>query len=313
MTIRKKPTTTIEADVLERSRRRCCICFGLSRDVAVKRGQIAHLDGDRSNSSEENLAFLCFDHHDEYDSRMSQSKSFTMLEVKRYREELYQHVLPMIEAGAVRPPPADALASDSTTGTLRFSEEQCRELRQIVLEVFADIAGPLRSVSHLSHKLGTNRATTERVLFELAHDGVLRVDRPRSKRQKTYSLASSVENRLIDTFLEALPGTLQLEERYVRRQMHEVDSVIRTTDATVYAVETMLARKKLTRSAVEARLDRLARAKTALGLTDALSVLLIGITRETPRPRQSLAGLESEDVVIRFIEVDEQAQPMGAG
>jgi hypothetical protein len=77
-----------QAEVLVRSRRRCCICFGLQRDTSLKVGQIAHLDGDSSNPDVENLAFLCFEHHDRLDSRTSQSKNFTVAEVKVYREEL---------------------------------------------------------------------------------------------------------------------------------------------------------------------------------------------------------------------------------
>jgi len=75
--------------VLRLSRRRCCICYGLNRDDTQKKGQIAHLDRDSSNSKLDNLAWLCFDHHDEYDSSPSQSKSLQMNEVKSYREELY--------------------------------------------------------------------------------------------------------------------------------------------------------------------------------------------------------------------------------
>ncbi|MDH7972128.1 hypothetical protein QH494_08010 [Sphingomonas sp. AR_OL41] len=36
----------------------------------------------------DNLAYLCLDHHDQYDSRRSQSKGFTVGEVKQYRSEL---------------------------------------------------------------------------------------------------------------------------------------------------------------------------------------------------------------------------------
>lgn len=59
----------------------------------MKKGQIAHLDRDRTNNAEDNLAFLCLDHHDEYDSKTSQSKGLTEQEVKVYREQLYQWVL----------------------------------------------------------------------------------------------------------------------------------------------------------------------------------------------------------------------------
>jgi hypothetical protein len=61
----------------------------LSGDATVKQGQIAHLDQDASNNSVSNLAFLCLDHHDQYDSRTSQSKGFTESEVKSYRDQLY--------------------------------------------------------------------------------------------------------------------------------------------------------------------------------------------------------------------------------
>ena len=84
------PDSTNEA-ILVKSRRRCCICFGLKRDLGVKSGQIAHLDRNNKNPSEDNLAFLCFDHHDEYDSKTSQRKGFLIGEVKTYREQLYNY------------------------------------------------------------------------------------------------------------------------------------------------------------------------------------------------------------------------------
>ena len=83
---------TAQASVLLSSRRRCCICFGLYRDTSLKQGQIAHLDGNSANSSGDNLAFLCFDHHDQYDSETRQSKNFTPLEVKQFRAELHSAI-----------------------------------------------------------------------------------------------------------------------------------------------------------------------------------------------------------------------------
>lgn len=91
MTSRKRIPDSTQAEVLVQSRRRCCICFGLNRDEQVKKGQIAHLDGDRNNNNINNLAFLCFDHHDEFDTSTSQSKGLNMREVTKYREELYYH------------------------------------------------------------------------------------------------------------------------------------------------------------------------------------------------------------------------------
>lgn len=78
----------IQADVLQRSRRRCCVCYGLNRDLEIKKGQIAHLDQDRGNNDPANLVFLCFEHHDEYDTKTSQSKGLRQKEVECYRSEL---------------------------------------------------------------------------------------------------------------------------------------------------------------------------------------------------------------------------------
>ena len=93
---RKPISPEVVADVISESRRRCCICFALQQDNTEKKGQIAHLDRDASNNSPENLAFLCLDHHDQYDSRTSQGKGLTIEEVKRYRTELLAWVVETI-------------------------------------------------------------------------------------------------------------------------------------------------------------------------------------------------------------------------
>src|ERR1035437_1562923 len=93
MAERKKTPPEVEVEVLKRCRRRCAICFGLARDEAIKSGQIAHLDGKPSNVDFDNLAFLCLEHHDQYDSSTSQSKSLTLREVKAYRSELESRFL----------------------------------------------------------------------------------------------------------------------------------------------------------------------------------------------------------------------------
>jgi len=78
--------------VLLRSRRRCCICFGLDGDLSLKRGQIAHLDQNNRNADPDNLAFLCLLHHDQYDGKTSQSKALREGEVKQFRKELYEKI-----------------------------------------------------------------------------------------------------------------------------------------------------------------------------------------------------------------------------
>jgi hypothetical protein len=79
----------VESDVLLASRRRCCVCVFLLDREDVRKGQLAHLNGDSSRSSFDNLVWLCLEHHDEFDSRPSQSKGLTTREVRQYRESLY--------------------------------------------------------------------------------------------------------------------------------------------------------------------------------------------------------------------------------
>lgn len=90
MTRRATPKAT-ETAVLVKSRRRCCLCYGLDRDLGEKPGQIAHLNQRHDDTREDNLAFLCLPHHDAYDSRTSQRKGLTEAEVKTYRDALYAH------------------------------------------------------------------------------------------------------------------------------------------------------------------------------------------------------------------------------
>ena len=88
---RHKTPESVEASVLVKSKRRCCLCVFLQNDDSVKRGQIAHINRDPGDNSERNLVFLCLDHHDEYDGRTSVSKGLTKEEVRRYRDLLYKN------------------------------------------------------------------------------------------------------------------------------------------------------------------------------------------------------------------------------
>jgi len=87
---RKRIPPDVEESVLVLCRRRCCLCYGLNRDIGIKTGQIAHLDGRNDNNDLDNLAFMCFEHHDQYDTRTSQSKGLTPREARRFRKELHE-------------------------------------------------------------------------------------------------------------------------------------------------------------------------------------------------------------------------------
>src|ERR1022692_974584 len=97
MAVQKKPLRKNipmdrETAVLINSGRRCVLCFHLNRDLEEKHGQIAHLDGDRTNRAEDNLAWMCLPHHSLFDSKTSQHKNYSLAEVKAARRNLYAAV-----------------------------------------------------------------------------------------------------------------------------------------------------------------------------------------------------------------------------
>jgi hypothetical protein len=89
---RKAIPDATQANILLRSRRRCCLCFWLKGEDEVKKGQLAHLDGDNENVAVDNLVFLCLEHHDEYDSIPRLSKGLREQEVTKWRNELYKEM-----------------------------------------------------------------------------------------------------------------------------------------------------------------------------------------------------------------------------
>ena len=120
MTKRTKVPKTTETEVLLKSGRRCCLCYGLHGDSEVKQGQVAHIDKKPNNNDLSNLAFLCLKHHDEYDSKTSQSKGLTELEVRSHRDKLYDQLHSITSkkhrAGDVSVS-ADVAAGDGTVGS----------------------------------------------------------------------------------------------------------------------------------------------------------------------------------------------------
>jgi hypothetical protein len=79
---RKKISDNIEAQVMFKSDRKCCVCD--------KRGDhIHHIDGDNSNSKFENLALLCFDCHNEATMTGSLRKKLSAETIILYRDQKY--------------------------------------------------------------------------------------------------------------------------------------------------------------------------------------------------------------------------------
>lgn len=84
---RKKIPIKIECNVIFASDSKCCVCNG------KKRGDhIHHIDGNSGNNDEDNLVFLCFDHHNEASITNSLSKTLKPGVIVRYREFWYKAV-----------------------------------------------------------------------------------------------------------------------------------------------------------------------------------------------------------------------------
>jgi hypothetical protein len=128
---RKPVPPEVETAVLAKSARRCALCFHLDGDLKEKIGQIAHLDSNRGNATEDNLAFMCLPHHSLFDSTTSQHKNYTIPEVKAARDKLYKMVAegehmtpadaaPYLQAETDKRTLADFLAIVPSMGTIHF-------------------------------------------------------------------------------------------------------------------------------------------------------------------------------------------------
>lgn len=72
----------IEGEVMFQHRMQCCIC--------KKRGhQIHHIDGDPSNTTHENLAFLCREDHEDAGTTARTTKRLTPELVRKFRDDHY--------------------------------------------------------------------------------------------------------------------------------------------------------------------------------------------------------------------------------
>jgi len=74
---------TIEIDVLTRSRRRCCLCFGLERDFRQKRGRVVWVGQDSTKTVQSDFIFLCQKHD---------AEEFPVQELKVYGDQLYGEI-----------------------------------------------------------------------------------------------------------------------------------------------------------------------------------------------------------------------------
>jgi len=121
---RKTLSPRLVEEVVTRCRRRCCLCVSLENRDGARRGQIAHLNRRPDDDRFDNLVFLCLEHHDEYDSRPSQSKGLIEDEVRHYRDRLIARYPnePLDEAGEPFQELAPLAAVDPQTLTASAEE-----------------------------------------------------------------------------------------------------------------------------------------------------------------------------------------------
>lgn len=129
---RKKIPKAVEAELLLSCRRRCCLCYYLNENVKTTlNGQIAHIDHDPSNNDLNNLAYLCLEHHEQYDSRTSQTKKITASELHKAKNKLSDYIDRCLSS--------DKDSCERVVITIdgdfeSFNNEECEKLLQIIKE-----------------------------------------------------------------------------------------------------------------------------------------------------------------------------------
>jgi hypothetical protein len=139
-TVAKRQITPpeVETAVLIKSRRRCPLCVGIAGDTSVKEGQIAHLDQNPANYSEDNLAFMCMPHHSIYDSTTSQHKNFTIHEVKLHRNRLYETFAEGIPTTPAQKEPQNGSSAGSSRAAARTWQELAEKFGRLTGQTRAD-------------------------------------------------------------------------------------------------------------------------------------------------------------------------------
>lgn len=157
---RSLPETT-QVQVVATTRRRCALCFGLKGDLSPKvQGQIAHLNQNPEDDRPQNLAWLCLEHHNEYDARYKQSKKLLADEVKQYREELLAALKDWPLAGATSPPSITAAVSPTIIDLALYDR------RIIIYRIVHDfILGVIGSASVDLSAIRKLASDTEEALF----------------------------------------------------------------------------------------------------------------------------------------------------
>ncbi|WP_437954415.1 hypothetical protein WME76_22740 [Sorangium sp. So ce119] len=146
-------TADIQELVLTKSARRCAFCFGFEGSLQRKPGQLAHIDRNHGNSTESNLAFLCLEHHDEYDTMRSQSKGVTERELRYHRDRLHEAIARGAHHHAPTPIDTRILEHDRAVFVAADAILSETHLREFLYEVAADHSYTRAGINPIDHFL----------------------------------------------------------------------------------------------------------------------------------------------------------------
>jgi hypothetical protein len=122
---RKPIPQATQVGILLESHRRCALCFHLHDDMAVKDGQLAHIDRNPSNGAEDNVVFLCLVHHNQYDLKPSQSKGWLPAELAKIKRRF-------------QPAIADGRHLENRAGVITQGRKTDREMLAAFVQLMAE-------------------------------------------------------------------------------------------------------------------------------------------------------------------------------
>lgn len=190
------------------------------------------------------------------------------------------------------------MISQGKKSTIDYKKE---EIQKVLVEILMEI-GTITKLMPIANKTGLSKSTIENHLIELAQEKIIRIDRSKGSVNRTFSLAESSENLIIDAFIKTLGDSVIREQRYVRKNHFEIDAIIYASDM-IYVVEVKDA-KYLNPERVNSAIDRLNKCRKEINVSEsAKNVLLIGMNDSTEKLKDSLKEIESKGVIVKFIEI----------
>jgi len=134
-----------------------------------KKGQIAHIDQDSSNSAVDNLCWLCLAHHDEYDSSTSQSKGITPAELRQHRADLHRFL--DAERSQMSAPAAVSMSTEAIA-LANYLSNRSQTGRRLDSRA---------RIETLSRELAMDRDDVEIAIDELANAGLVELSGTRTE------------------------------------------------------------------------------------------------------------------------------------